>query len=627
MMQSKWRWYFVLSIAVVVAVTVAIGVFRSKQTATTVGGTAAAAPAVPARPQSYVQIPVQLRAVAIEDKTEDEQGSFSGRVLDASTKRGISGAELSFAHGQGAHSVNTDATGVFTFRVPDAGSYALAAVTAEGYFPYSPNWGDSPIMLIGYPGKHVKDLVFYLKPSKAYNGRVLDPKGAPVEGAVIQMFLLVTEFEPSSLPSTYKTDAKGEFRFVAIPGTLVEASHPKYSSVRKRIDEHVLASGPLILQLGVKQTNPLAVISGTTLDPVGNALASARVVGRRSDAGPFVAFEDWHWASTDSHGRFELFDLAAGKYSLVASFEGMLPAKAEGISAGSRDIVLHLSTGGGQIVGVVKSADDDKAVPSFTIVISERQTELDEKETTRRSVIDASGHFSIDSLPPRDYVVRALAYGYAPAEPKRVAVTPGKDAVANFSLGRGGKIIGSVVEADTHAGIASAAIVAEGVVVGGTLPIPVTADATCGADGHFELVGLAPGQRSINASADGHNSRVVSGLQVTDGEVVGPITIALSRVAAGEKPQTELIGIGAKLAPNGDTLTVGTVSPGGGAAAAGLVSGDAILAIDGTPVGGLDFGHVVQLIRGEEGTTVVLLVRRASGEEVTIQVTRMTVRG
>jgi C-terminal processing protease CtpA/Prc len=67
------------------------------------------------------------------------------------------------------------------------------------------------------------------------------------------------------------------------------------------------------------------------------------------------------------------------------------------------------------------------------------------------------------------------------------------------------------------------------------------------------------------------------------------------------------------------------VVPGGGAADAGLVPGDQILAIDGTPVARLGYEGSIGVIRGPEGTTVVLRLRR-DGRESDVVAMRKRVR-
>ena len=99
------------------------------------------------------------------------------------------------------------------------------------------------------------------------------------------------------------------------------------------------------------------------------------------------------------------------------------------------------------------------------------------------------------------------------------------------------------------------------------------------------------------------------------------------RLKEGEEPKLELTGIGAALTPKDEVLLIGRVLPGGGAAEAGLVPGDAILSVDGIPVVKLGFNGCIQRIRGPEGSTVLLAVRKAGGEEIQLEVYRRKIRG
>ena len=69
-------------------------------------------------------------------------------------------------------------------------------------------------------------------------------------------------------------------------------------------------------------------------------------------------------------------------------------------------------------------------------------------------------------------------------------------------------------------------------------------------------------------------------------------------------------GIGITLATSGNTLSVGEVTPDGPAAAAGILAGDVIVAVDGRKTEGMSTSAAVSLIRGQEGTTVVLTMAR-----------------
>jgi carboxyl-terminal processing protease len=99
-------------------------------------------------------------------------------------------------------------------------------------------------------------------------------------------------------------------------------------------------------------------------------------------------------------------------------------------------------------------------------------------------------------------------------------------------------------------------------------------------------------------------------MAATDGAALGPVTIALTRLTEGEQPRVELVGIGVQLSADGDALRVDRVIAGGGAEAAGIVAGDHVIAIDGLPVAPLGVEGTVAKIRGVEGTTLALTLRR-----------------
>ncbi len=146
--------------------------------------------------------------------------------------------------------------------------------------------------------------------------------------------------------------------------------------------------------------------------------------------------------------------------------------------------------------------------------------------------------------------------------------------------------------------------------------------------GRFELRGLAGGLGSVTVSAEGHHTRIVSGLQFENGQRLGPVELDLTPTAEGEEPTLELTGIGAVLMPRNDVLVISELMPGAGAAQAGLVVGDEILSIDGRSVLELGFNGAVQHIRGPEGTCVPMMIRRAADRSlVTLTVCRQRVRG
>lgn len=82
-------------------------------------------------------------------------------------------------------------------------------------------------------------------------------------------------------------------------------------------------------------------------------------------------------------------------------------------------------------------------------------------------------------------------------------------------------------------------------------------------------------------------------------------------------------GIGAEVGVRNGLFTIISPIPDTPAEEAGIRSGDVILEIDGESTNGLELFDVINLIRGEKGTTVTLLVRRdRTGEAEEIDIVR-----
>jgi carboxyl-terminal processing protease len=92
--------------------------------------------------------------------------------------------------------------------------------------------------------------------------------------------------------------------------------------------------------------------------------------------------------------------------------------------------------------------------------------------------------------------------------------------------------------------------------------------------------------------------------------MLGPIKLTLKKLAEGEAPKLDLVGIGVQLASDGDALRVDMVVPESGAQAAGILVGDHIVAIDGVPVTTLGMDGAIGRIRGVAHTTLAVTIKR-----------------
>jgi hypothetical protein len=345
-------------------------------------------------------------------------------------------------------------------------------------------------------------------------------------------------------------------------------------------------------------------IAGRVIDDKGAPIGGA-VVHAKPDDDLHPAAE----AESDDEGKFVLAGLDAGKHVLTATHEGRGRAVLSA-SAGSEDVVIKLPPGG-VIAGRVVDAAGAPVAEFNVAILAKNGLRRDEVATV--SVIDPEGRFEIDTLPVGDLLVMATAHGFAPSPPvpAHAAVNREEQVAVEIRLGRGGTLTGTVVDAQTHAPLEYARVSVEIVEGNGSSALPMGESTITDAQGAFQLTGLAPGRRSITTGAYGHDMAVTAGLNVVEGGVLGPMSIALEPTKPGESPKLELAGIGVQIGAGDDALVIQALIAGGGAAEAGLRPGDAILGVDGVAVVQLGFTEAIQHLRGPEGTTVLLAVRRA----------------
>src|SRR5690606_17419852 len=133
---------------------------------------------------------------------------------------------------------------------------------------------------------------------------------------------------------------------------------------------------------------------------------------------------------------------------------------------------------------------------------------------------------------------------WAPSDP--VAASAGTTDVT-IELGAGATLHGVVLDADTGAPLEYARVVREGA-GGGASAQPANARAGRRTDGTFALPGIPPGPSTISIVAGGYHPRLEGGLVATEGGTLGPIRLTLRKLAEGETPKLELVGIGVQLA-------------------------------------------------------------------------------
>jgi membrane-associated protease RseP (regulator of RpoE activity) len=268
----------------------------------------------------------------------------------------------------------------------------------------------------------------------------------------------------------------------------------------------------------------------------------------------------------------------------------------------------------GSLFGRVVDARTGAPVAAFAIALF-RRAGVGIRQVAPASFIDPSGSYRIGGLSPGTYEATAMAAGYAWSSYAIVAIAD-SPVQADFELRAGARIAGRVIDAATRRPVAGAEISLEG--RRGDAPsvpvAPLSPEAETDADGHFALEHVPPDVNGVTVAKRGYLVRLVSIADLPRDGDAPALDVALTPREANPDARFELTGIGATLRIRADALLIQQVVPNAGAADAGLIPGDQIVAVDGASVSELGFDRAIGAIRGPEGSTVILRIRRSSGE-------------
>jgi hypothetical protein len=551
-------------------------------------------------------------------------GWVEGEVRSSETGEPVGGAELSFERDEVVVSVTSDSEGRYHFEPAQAGAFRITSVSAEGYLPFAPEWGQSAVRITVTQGQRIENATLFLRPATVYTGVVLSSRHEPVAGADVQLYAASTDAALMPMQDSYKSDAQGQFQFRAPPDTVLEARHAREGTARARIDfaAEVTQRVELVLSGKAGRDERLS-ISGRVLGP-GGAPVEHAVVSAEQERDTFGGdnYELPAHTASDAEGEYELTKLEPGTYTISATRSDLAPSAVNDVKAGARGVDVRLSAGG-RLEGAVSDANG-AAIASFNLEIWQKTGPLSTLLVRSVAVLDPAGHFRVQGLPSGALQVSVSARGYAQSAdlPVTVREDPAPATRLDVKLERGQRLFGIVSDASSQAAIAGARITLDGRNNGGDAPLRDTVQS--GADGRFMMESLRPGQVTLLVSAAGHHARVIANVQVP---ASSDLLVPLKATEKGEKPKLELAGLGLVLSARDDMLAIGMVAPQGGGAEAGLRVGDGIVAINGQLVTEIGFDAAIQSIRGPENSPITLGVRRKAGADpVTVLAFRRLVR-
>ncbi len=455
------------------------------------------------------------------------------------------------------------------------------------------------------PGEAVGPVEILLRTAGSLRVAVLRADGTPAVGASVRA-------GPREGPwVTGTTGADGEALLSGLSsGTVaVEGVDPAAVPPQRAEGEAVVSRGmesriTLVLSEG-------GYVTGRVLDAQGRPVEGVPVVAHAQGGARGGA------SRSDRSGAFSIPAPPGRPLTLVAHAPDGREARYEGALAGEEvDLVLQAV---GRLVGQVLDSDGQPLVEFTVVTVPKAPGPGSGRGGYRRvSVVDESGDFAIEGLPPGDYWVKALAPGYATGRAGPVWVPEGGeggpvrielDATAVVS----GRVLGPEGEPVRGARVSISLAGLRGSVFGG-LDLPRTRS---GADGRYTLRGVPPGTHRILAYVSGRLSGASAPLDLEPGARRSGVEIRMRRLPLGhhrsDAPR-DFGGVGMTIARLEAGVTVLSVVEGGPAFLGGVRTGDRLLAVDGVPVAGLELEEIVRRIRGPVDTMVRLRFLRSGSD-------------
>ena len=529
-------------------------------------------------------------------------GIVSGRVINWSTGDGVDGAEITFTNEAGATTVRSKAGGAFELTPEAPGHFVLTTISAPGFLPYAPELLHSTVHVEVVKDRAVRGITVFLFPAVDYTGVVVDEKLKPVPGAKVRLLGTPTgEQAIEKLETEWTSDKDGKFVFHAADDAVLEAVRGNQRGYGM-LDSEAALTHVMTIAIGTQAKPRDRTITGKVVD-AGKPVANVLVRAEPQEMGLAFNIRAYAFATSNSDGTFALEDVDDNAYVLSTQADGYAQATLEPVLGGARDVVLPIDRGR-SISGRVVDAGADP-VPAYTLLVFQRRgARRDLVHAT--SIVDATGRFEV-RVPAGDYDLQASASGWAPSAFTK-ATAGARD--LELTVSAGATLRGQVVAADGSGPIPYARVMREAR-GGGASAQPSNAGTVTRDDGSFELSGIPPGPVAITVAGGGFHPKIEAGMTASDGAKLGPITISLVKLKPGEKPSLELVGIGVKLSGMGkEGITILDVFAGSGAAEAGITANDEMVMIDGMSVAELGLDGAIAKIRGVEGTTVSVTVKR-----------------
>jgi protocatechuate 3,4-dioxygenase beta subunit len=478
-------------------------------------------------------------------------GALEGRVVDASSGRGLARVKVTTRAGSDVFVTRSGPDGSYRFQGLARGRYRVAADEPR----YVPFVRDGIVL---WPGETERaDLP--LVAGAAISGQVVDEDGRPVAGARGQLAIggesgvaaFVREMRTGGDAYTFRTAADGSFKASRLrPGngqrlTVTHAEHE-----RQTVGGLDLAPGATLSRVRVVLRRGLA-LSGFVKDEEGNPVAGAEVRlmqmreargGRRGMQMSFSFMpgpESMPRARSGPDGRFEFKGLSPGaEFTLVAEKPGYSDATLANVRLVEEMDPVELRLGPAAMIAGQVVDSNGTPLEGFMVQARPRGTSSPMGWARTRERTGADGLFALESVRAGEaYDVTALGPdGPGPTRDNIVAPADGIDLVVPAR----GRITGRVTDTQSGAPITDFEIAYSPDRGGGGVRMIVAAprsgrrgpfarEPMHSEDGSFALEDVAPGTWEVRVYAPGYEDARVGGLVVASGKGREGVEVKMAR--------------------------------------------------------------------------------------------------
>lgn len=584
--------------------------------------------------------PTGLRGVLLDDL-----GATAGG-LEVRCSRLVSGTMGDLRLGE--RRARSDEDGTFAFDLP-AGTWELS-VMEETHVTAAP-------VVFTIPGSD-EALELVCMRAATVHGRVLDPGGAPVEGASVfhdaDTSQVVTALMSAPSPDATRSGVDGSFALLGLPpGSLtISASHEEFA----KASASQLVAGPgerlddIVLRLSQGGS-----IEGICFDDDGRT-APNRIVTVQS-----MAMTSQRVVASNADGTFRIDGLEAGNYQVVA-IDPAMRTSGDADASAINEMFKYMKLATAEVVEGEVATVFLGAPPSDPVEVSGRVTQggapyaqamvnwlpasTGVQEKMKFTTTDADGRYSLTLDEAGDYVISVARLPGGATQQITVEfeerVEEGTEVLRRDIEIPGGTLAGRVLGTDGEPlGAARVTVIEVGGVrtnqmIGGSY-----AELQSDADGRFEVSGLRPGIYQASAggailfgSSPSAPARVTVGpVEVGEDERVEGIDIRLTPACSAEVVVRDVAGQpvpGASVflrdgeGRHTELFSMTATGPAGRVTLDGLAEGTYTVAVRTARIASAESapfrvapGEVSQVeLVAEEGTTVVAICKGRGDDPV-----------